>query len=91
MFAYGTNYGTVVLGDCRISGKITIYLDSCQPLTLKIDFSKEKNNFFSQMISSCSGLAFTNNSRQIVVRDYLSVKLWDLSKTDKPLLSIPVQ
>lgn len=43
------------------------------------------------MISSYSSLAFTNNSRYIAARDYLNVKLWDLSKSDKPLLNIPVQ
>lgn len=43
------------------------------------------------MISSYSSLNFINNCKQIVARDYLTVKVWDLSKTDKPLASVTVQ
>lgn len=43
------------------------------------------------MISSYSSLTFINNNKQIAARDYLTVKVWDLAKSDKPILSIPVQ
>lgn len=43
------------------------------------------------MVSSYSSISFMNNSKYIAARDYLSVKVWDICKTDKPLLSIPVQ
>lgn len=43
------------------------------------------------MISSYSSIDFLNGSRQIVGRDYLTVKVWDLCKTDRPIISIPVQ
>ncbi len=56
-----------------------------------MESDKEKSNFFSQMISSYSSLVFLNNQKQIAARDYLSIKIWDLSKTNKPLLTIPIQ
>ncbi len=43
------------------------------------------------MISSYSSLCFLNNQKYIAARDYLSVKVWDIAKNDKPLLSVPVQ
>jgi len=43
------------------------------------------------MIASYSDMCFLNNQRQIAARDYLSVKIWDIGKPDKPILSIPVQ
>lgn len=64
---------------------------SYKPLTFKIESSKEKTNFFTQMISSYSSLAFFNNNKYIASRDFLTVKVWDVSKTDKPLLSITIQ
>lgn len=67
------------------------YLESYNPLTLRISQQKEKSNFFTQMISSYSSISFLNNHRHIAARDYLSIKVWDISKTDKPLVSIPIQ
>lgn len=84
MFLYGTNCGSLVLGDCRVS-------ECCQPLTMRLDSCREKANFFTQMISSYSSLAFLNNNKQIVTRDFLSVKVWDICKTDKPIASITIQ
>ena len=43
------------------------------------------------MISSYSSLTFLNNNKQIATRDCLGVKVWDISKTDKPIISIPIQ
>lgn len=43
------------------------------------------------MISSYSSLDFLKGQKQIIARDYLSVKVWDLSKTDKPVVSITIQ
>jgi hypothetical protein len=43
------------------------------------------------MISSYSSISFLNNNKYIVGRDYLTVKVWDISKTDKPITSITIQ
>ncbi len=65
--------------------------DSYRPLTFKIEAQKDKTNFFTQMISSYSSIQFTNNNKHIIARDYLSIKVWDISKADKPISSIPIQ
>ena len=43
------------------------------------------------MISSYSSLTFINSSKYIAARDFLTVKVWDITKTDKPILCIPEQ
>lgn len=43
------------------------------------------------MISSYSSLVFLNNSKYVACRDYLTVKVWDVCKTNKPVASIFVQ
>lgn len=84
MFIYGTNKGMIALSDTRIS-------ESYRPLSFRMEASKQKSNFFTQMISSYSSLVFLNNNKQIAARDYLSVKVWDLAKSDKPIMSLPIQ
>lgn len=43
------------------------------------------------MISSYSSINFMNGNKYIVGRDYLTVKVWDVSKAEKPIVSITVQ
>lgn len=43
------------------------------------------------MINNCSSVKFLNNGKHIIARDYMSVKLWDTYKTDKPVACIMVQ
>lgn len=44
-------------------------------------------SFFSEIISSISGIKFSNNGRYLISRDYLSVKVWDLNMDSKPIES----
>lgn len=44
-------------------------------------------SFFSEIISSISGIKFSNNGRYMISRDYLSVKVWDLNMDSKPIES----
>ena len=60
-------------------------------MNFKIPANKEKQTFFTQMISSYSSLTFINNSKYIATRDFLTVKVWDVCRTDKPVLSIAIQ
>lgn len=42
-------------------------------------------SFFSEIISSISGIKFSNSGRHLITRDYLSVKVWDLNMNSKPV------
>lgn len=43
------------------------------------------------MISGYTSLIFLNNSRYIGCRDCLTVKIWDIAKSDKPIACVPLQ
>lgn len=43
------------------------------------------------MISSYSSVDFMANARQLVTRDYLTIKIWDLATNKKPLATITIQ
>lgn len=43
------------------------------------------------MISSYSSLDFLSNNKYIVCRDFLTVKIWDICKTNKPIACVTVQ
>ena len=60
-------------------------------MTFKIESPKEKGNFFTQMISSYSSMFFLANNRYIAARDFLTVKVWDVTKTDRPVACITLQ
>lgn len=42
-------------------------------------------SFFSEIISSISDVKFSPSGNFMMTRDYLSVKVWDLKMTDKPV------
>ena len=44
-----------------------------------------KKNFFTEIISTISDATFSKNGNFIFSRDFLTMKIWDLRKTDKVL------
>lgn len=47
-----------------------------------------KKNFFTDIVSSISDIKLAADGRQIMSRDFLTVKIWNLAKTDKPFETI---
>lgn len=45
----------------------------------------EDTSFFSEIISSISGIKFSNNGRYLISRDYMSIKVWDINMDKKPV------
>lgn len=59
-----------------------------------VDFGVETHsmkNFFTDMVSSVGSTEFAQNGKYIISREYLNVKIWDISQTRKPLLNICTQ
>lgn len=52
---------------------------------------RSTKNFFTDIIGSISSIEFTPNGKYLISRDYLNIKLWDLTNCRKPLLNICVQ
>lgn len=85
LFAYGTNKGGLKLCDMRISANT----DSTA-LNFKNELPGQKN-FLTEMISCYSSGDFTRNAKYLITRDFLTVKVWDLTNTRKPISSILLQ
>ena len=66
-------------------------IEQNNPVILGRQEAASRKNFFSQMISSYSSIVFLNQGKYIACRDYLTLKIWDVAKTDLPLVTIPIQ
>jgi len=47
-------------------------------------------SFFSEIISSISDVKFSKDGRYILSRDYLTLKIWDISMENRPLKTINI-
>ena len=50
-----------------------------------------QRTFFSEIISTISDIKFSRCGRYMLSRDYMSVKLWDIHRDDKPVSTYNVQ
>jgi serine/threonine-protein phosphatase 2A regulatory subunit B len=80
MFLYGMSKGSLKLGDLRISAN-----GESNSICFKTSGQK---NFLLNLISNISSATFTKNCKYIVSRDYMTVKIWDVCNTKKPVNSI---
>ena len=59
-----------------------------------IEFEEEEDpaskSFFSEIIASISDIKFSRDGRYILSRDYLTLKLWDINKEDRPVKTIRI-
>lgn len=80
VFVYSSSRGIIRLCDMRASAlcdqHAKIFEEPEDP------FSR---SFFSEIISSISGIKFSNNGRYLISRDFVSVKLWDINMNSRPV------
>lgn len=85
LFTYGTNKGTLKLCDMRAST-----VSDNTAISFKNETGGQKN-FLTEMISCYSSADFTKNTKYMVSRDFLTVKVWDVCNAKKPLNTIVLQ
>jgi serine/threonine-protein phosphatase 2A regulatory subunit B len=85
IFLYGMSKGSLKVGDLRLSANV-----ENSAVTFKAGVGKQRNILFD-LISSVSSATFSGNSKYIVSRDYLTVKVWDICNSKKPLSTIILQ
>jgi len=85
MFLYGSSKGITRIGDLRVS-------PLCDNSACTLDFldSKDRSSIFYEIISSICDAKFLPNKNQVITRDFLSVKIWDLAMTKHPVEVIPI-
>lgn len=47
-----------------------------------------KKNFFTEIVTSISDACFSRNGKYIFSRDFLTVKIWDVAMTNKPVTTV---
>ena len=85
LFLFGTNKGSLKLCDMRQSA-----VCDGSALNFKNEIGGQKN-FLTEMISGYSSAIFSPNSKYIISRDCLTVKVWDVCNTAKPVTTSMVQ
>jgi hypothetical protein len=78
VMAYTTKNASLHYLDMRYQSKTISNLDSTKP-TLVIG-SKQPPEFMKKYLSIMSDFVFLNDGYQVVTRDYLFAKVWDLRK-----------
>ncbi|KAK7024781.1 protein phosphatase PP2A regulatory subunit B [Favolaschia claudopus] len=90
LFMYASSKAVIRMGDLREGaicdsgtggGAVRRFEDPPDPAT---------TSFFSEIISSISDAQFSPDGMQILARDYLTLKLWDVRNEAQPLKSIAV-
>jgi len=85
IFMYSSSKGTIKLCDTRNSA-----LCDKGAKVFEEEEDPVNKSFFSEIISSISDIKFSPCGRYILARDYMSLKLWDINKEEKPVKVVPV-
>lgn len=85
IFIYGSSKGCIRMGDMRASA-----LCDQHTKNFHLNVDSEPKSFFSEIISSISDVKFSNDSRHILTRDFMTLKLWDVRQESKPVCSIAI-
>lgn len=84
IFVYGMNKCQLGVCDVRMSGKKNKVVD------FGVE-SRSMKNFFSDMIASVTSVEFMQNCKYIISREYLNIKIWDITNPKKPMYNICIQ
>lgn len=82
LLIYGTNKGTLKLCDLRTSSN-----SDTSATNFKNQYPGQKN-FLTEFLTSYCSADFCKQGKYIVSRDYLTVKVWDVCNSKKPLNTI---
>lgn len=86
MFLISSSKGSTHVCDIRENSSF----EKCS-VKLEVPIDPAKKHFFSEIVSSVSSATFNPaNNNQIVCRDYLTVKVWDVRNTSKPVKNLYV-
>lgn len=86
IMAYSSSKGTIRLTDLRASA-----LCHSHSKIFEVQRPQQNHSFFSEIVANVTDIKFTPNGNEIIARDYLSVKHWDLRNESAPLCVYSVQ
>ena len=74
MFLYSSSKGSFTVCDLRLNSQVQ---SNCAKFET-VD-EEARKNYFSEIINSLSWATFSSKDHEIVSRDYMNVKVWDIS------------
>uniref|UniRef100_A0A0R3WLT6 Serine/threonine-protein phosphatase 2A 55 kDa regulatory subunit B n=1 Tax=Hydatigena taeniaeformis TaxID=6205 RepID=A0A0R3WLT6_HYDTA len=80
LFMYSSSKGILRLCDMRQQA-----LCDRSALTFQEPDIPENRGFFSEIVNSVTDLKFSNSSRYVLSRDYLTLKVWDMNMATGPV------
>ncbi|CDS42301.1 protein phosphatase pp2a regulatory subunit b [Echinococcus multilocularis] len=80
LFMYSSSKGVLRLCDMRQQA-----LCDRSALTFQEADIPENRGFFSEIVNSVTDLKFSNSSRYVLSRDYLTLKVWDMNMATGPV------
>ena len=86
IFAYSTSTGAVRLADMRAAALCDNSAKEFKDCT-----SRSAHAFFAEILECISDIKFTQAGHQLLMRDYMSLKLWDARMVHMPVLTMNVQ
>ncbi len=86
ILAYSSSKGTIRLSDLRQSA-----LCDRNSKVFEVQRTNESHSFFTEIVANVTDVKFTPNGNELIARDYLSVKRWDLRKESEPVCAYNVQ
>eukprot|EP01065_Artemidia_motanka_P008500 TRINITY_DN14287_c0_g1_i1.p1 TRINITY_DN14287_c0_g1~~TRINITY_DN14287_c0_g1_i1.p1 ORF type:complete len:481 (+),score=153.39 TRINITY_DN14287_c0_g1_i1:72-1514(+) len=85
-FLFSTSKGHVRIGDLRQGSQS----GGGQGLCFSAECGDGTRPFFKEILTNISDATWCGDGSQIVSRDFLTVKLWDVRVTRKPIVVLPV-
>lgn len=85
LFMYSLSKGTIKLSDMRLNS-----LCDSHAKVFEEYLDPALHNFFTEITLSILDVKFSPDGRYIVLRDYMTVKIWDLAMELKPVKTINV-
>lgn len=81
-FMYCTSKGKISLCDLRQNSK-----GKNSAITYQYKKEEHKDIILFDIVESISDISFESSGRYIISRDFLQLKIWDIAKTDRPVVS----
>ena len=81
LFSYGMSKGTLRIGDLRTSS-------NAQKNGISFGESVNHKNYIYELLANFTGVKFIKGGKNLVTRDCLSVKIWDICNPKKPISTI---
>lgn len=82
VMTYATSKGAIRLGDMRNHALCDTYAKVFEESDTDI------GGFFQELVTTISDIKFSRDGRFVVSRDYLTMKVWDLRKEDRPIKTV---